>query len=110
MNDPVKIALQNFFQENQVEPRRVFHGRGQFFPGYGHLCIDWYPPALFISAYQQVVNLPEIQGWVKDFDQYNQIVVVMLQQRHMLHKECADRNFSRQKSHKNSGRRKRTKI
>ena len=79
MNDPVKIALQNFFQENQVEPRRVFHGRGQFFPGYGHLCIDWYPPALFISAYQQVVNLPEIQGWVKDSDQYNQIAVVMLQ-------------------------------
>jgi len=83
VNDPVKIALQNFFQENQVEPRRVFHGRGQFFPGYGHLCIDWYPPALFISAYQQVVNLPEIQGWVKDSDQYNQIAVVMLQKRYI---------------------------
>jgi 23S rRNA (cytosine1962-C5)-methyltransferase len=83
VNDPVKIALQNFFQEHQTEPRRVFHGRGQLFPGYGHLCIDWYPPTLFISAHQPIVHLPEIQGWAKDSDQHNQIEMVMLQKRYI---------------------------
>ncbi|MGB0734047.1 MAG: class I SAM-dependent methyltransferase, partial [Pontibacterium sp.] len=33
------------------EMRRLFHGRGGCFEGYGHLAIDWYPPVAVIRAY-----------------------------------------------------------
>ncbi len=36
------------------QARRLFHGRGHAYPGYEHLSIDWYPPLVLITLYQEV--------------------------------------------------------
>jgi len=38
------------------EARRLFHGRGQVFPGLEHLTLDWYPPLLLITSYRPVAD------------------------------------------------------
>ena len=40
-----------------MELKRVFHGRGQIFSEYSHICLDWYPPVVFISAYEVAENI-----------------------------------------------------
>ncbi len=34
------------------EAQRLFHGRGQAYPGYAHITIDWLPPVVLITLYQ----------------------------------------------------------
>ena len=41
------------------EPSRLFHGRGATIPGYEFLTIDWYPPLVFITLYEN-----RDQDWV----------------------------------------------
>ena len=82
MIDPLQSVITAFFQVNQVEPKRVFHGRGQIFPEYSHICLDWYPPVVFISAYEVVENISEILSWLQSLDEFNQIETIMLQKRY----------------------------
>jgi len=34
--------------------KRLFHGRGKTFPGHEHLCIDFFPPSILITAYSEL--------------------------------------------------------
>lgn len=37
---------------NQAE--RLFHGRGHAYPGFEHICIDWFSPVILITAYKAI--------------------------------------------------------
>lgn len=43
------------------ESRRLFHGRGHFFPGYEDIFIDWFEPCVLVSLYAE----REV-GWLTD--------------------------------------------
>ena len=42
--------------------RRIFHGRGGCYPGYEHLTLDWYPPVLLFTSFQNITD-DELQNW-----------------------------------------------
>ena len=60
MEDALYSAIKMFFSKVQPEPKRVFHGRGQLFPEYSHVPMDWYPPVVFLSAYDSIENRVEV--------------------------------------------------
>jgi 23S rRNA (cytosine1962-C5)-methyltransferase len=37
--------------EEQVNSKRLFHGRGQCYPGLEHIAIDWFAPALVVTLF-----------------------------------------------------------
>ncbi len=39
--------------DNAEQARRLFHGRGQGYPGWEHLSIDWLPPVVLITLYKE---------------------------------------------------------
>ena len=41
------------FDFRQGESLRVFHGRGQCYPGLGYINIDWFAPVLLVTLYRQ---------------------------------------------------------
>jgi len=43
----------NFVHGQPGEAKRLFHGRGQCFFGFEHLCIDYYPPAVHCIWYEE---------------------------------------------------------
>lgn len=42
--------------------RRIFHGRGGLYPGYEHLTLDWYPPVLLLTSFQNITD-DELNNW-----------------------------------------------
>lgn len=38
------------------DARRIFHGRGGFFPGYEHITLDWMPPVLLLTIFDYKRN------------------------------------------------------
>ncbi|OOZ38889.1 methyltransferase [Solemya pervernicosa gill symbiont] len=38
---------------NDLQAQRLFHGRGHAYPGYGHINVDWLPPAVLITLYRE---------------------------------------------------------
>lgn len=75
--------IREFLARPQPEARRVFHGRGQCYPGLEHVCVDWYAPVLLISAYATLDNEAELVQAILDADQYSQVASVLLQNRYM---------------------------
>ena len=51
---PILDQTTKFFAEVNLEPRRVFHGRGHMYPGLEHINLDWYPPVLLVSGYSEI--------------------------------------------------------
>lgn len=45
--------ITQIFAEDRGQARRVFHGRGQTFPGLEFVTLDWYPPLLFLMLYRE---------------------------------------------------------
>ena len=82
MEDPLHSAIEKFFSKIRPEPKRIFHGRGQLFPEYSHVCMDWYPPVVFVSAYDPIENRVEVLSWLRRVDKLSQIKTVMLQKRY----------------------------
>ena len=82
MEDALYSAIKKFFSKIRQEPKRVFHGRGQLFPEYSHVCMDWYPPVVFVSAYDPIENRVEVLSWLRGVDKLSQIKTVMLQKRY----------------------------
>jgi 23S rRNA (cytosine1962-C5)-methyltransferase len=39
---------------SENELRRIFHGRGHCFPSLEHINLDFYPPFLFLTSYQEI--------------------------------------------------------
>ena len=82
MDDPLHNAIEKFFSKIRLEPKRIFHGRGQLFPEYSHVCMDWYPPVVFVSAYDPIENRVDVLSWLRGVDKLSQIKTVMLQKRY----------------------------
>ena len=82
MEDPLHSAIEKFFSKIRPEPKRIFHGRGQRFPECSHVCMDWYPPVVFVSAYDPIENRVEVLSWLRRVDKLSQIKTVMLQKRY----------------------------
>lgn len=76
-------ASKKFFASVQPEARRVFHGRGQRYPGFEHLCLDWYSPVLLLSLYEETVELNELVESVLACDSHQQIEAVVVQRRYL---------------------------
>ena len=81
--EPAQQALSAFFDGDVTDTRRVFHGRGHFFDGAEHLCIDWYPPVLLITAYKPMLaeDLDALLVVISSLPQQDLIRCVMLQER-----------------------------
>ena len=75
--------LRQFFSQLQPEARRVFHGRGQCYPGLEHLCIDWFAPLVLISVYAEIENEQELLDLVLAADSHHQVRSVLLQNRYI---------------------------
>ncbi len=48
--NPVLSKIQDL---DSVECRRLFHGRGKCYIGFEGICVDWYPPFLLITLYEE---------------------------------------------------------
>jgi 23S rRNA (cytosine1962-C5)-methyltransferase len=73
--------LSSFLSVPAVEARRVFHGRGQRYPGLEHLNVDWFPPVLLLSAYLPLSEIDDLVGRILATDRHGQIRSLVLQQR-----------------------------
>lgn len=79
---PLLEAAECFFAQSQAEARRIFHGRGQLYPGLEHICLDWYPPLVLVSAYDVSADSLLPVDSLLAADQMQQIQSVVLQRRY----------------------------
>lgn len=81
--NPLSEKLIHFFSATQPEARRIFHGRGHCYPGFEHLCIDWFNPVVLVSAWQPVADPYEIRELILAADKNNQIETIVFQHRYI---------------------------
>lgn len=74
-------ALTGFFASPQPQARRVFHGRGQCYPGLEHLAVDWYAPIVLISTWDRVSDPASLCAAVLAADRQRQVGTILLQHR-----------------------------
>ena len=79
---PIKSALESVFSAEQGDTRRLFHGRGHMHDGLEHINIDWYPPVLLVTAYEEIQSLDDLQAIISESDANNQIGSIILQKRY----------------------------
>jgi len=79
--DPIEKSAAAFFASNQSDARRIFHGRGQRFPGLEHICIDWFRPLILITAYAEIDDIEELTQMLLLADGLKQIRTIVLQNR-----------------------------
>lgn len=71
----------NLPDSNQA--KRLFHGRGHAYPGFEHICIDWFSPVILITAYKPIDEQLLAQV-VKYFSSADSLVKsIQLQQRYL---------------------------
>ena len=70
-----------FLYSPQAEPRRVFHGRGHMFNGLEHINLDWYPPVLLLTGYDEISDLPQLVDEIQALDKIGQVRSIIHQQR-----------------------------
>ncbi len=78
----LRSSLENFLAEPRPEARRIFHGRGQCYPGLEYLCIDWYPPVVLISLYKDKEPAVDLQELLLTSDVHGQVGSVVVQRRY----------------------------
>ncbi|MEX0964896.1 MAG: class I SAM-dependent methyltransferase [Pseudohongiellaceae bacterium] len=78
----IEQAVNTFFSVEQLDARRVFHGRGQLYPDLEHVCIDWLPPLLLVSAYAEIEEVSALNEILLRADAHKQIVSIALQKRY----------------------------
>jgi 23S rRNA (cytosine1962-C5)-methyltransferase len=78
---PIESALDSVFAAEYPEARRLFHGRGHMHDGLEHINIDWYPPVLLITAYEEIQSLQELKEIITAADRCQQIKSIVLQKR-----------------------------
>lgn len=82
MSSEIQQHLDGFFSEQQSDARRIFHGRGQFFPGWEHVVIDWFEPLVLITAYKEIDDAQALSSLIKASDKLKQIGSIVLQMRY----------------------------
>lgn len=56
-------SISNAIRLNSDECHRVFHGRGQCFPGLTFLTVDWFPSLVWVCVFAE----PDEEGWLDSF-------------------------------------------
>lgn len=79
---PLNEAIESFFAQPQAEARRIFHGRGQLYPGLEHICLDWYAPLVLVSAFDAVADPGLLVAKLLAADKNQQIQSIVLQRRY----------------------------
>lgn len=57
-----KIQEKDIGLEPKLDSYRVFHGRGQLFPGLEFICVDYFQPVLLLTCFSEPPDL-----WLEDF-------------------------------------------
>jgi 23S rRNA (cytosine1962-C5)-methyltransferase len=57
---PLIQSIQDFQASNTSEAYRVFHGRGGSFSGCEHITLDWFPPVLLLTSYNQELSKQDL--------------------------------------------------
>ena len=83
ISNPLYEKLTGFFAEPQPVARRIFHGRGKCYPGFEHLCIDWFNPVILISAWQSVDDIQGLKDLVLAADSKKQVSAIVFQHRYI---------------------------
>jgi 23S rRNA (cytosine1962-C5)-methyltransferase len=81
MYHAVEQTCATFFSKPRAEARRIFHGRGQLHPGLEHLSIDWFPPVVLITSYEDIDDSKPLVEAVQAGDTQEQIQSILLQYR-----------------------------
>ena len=81
MYSPVSALLQENFSNENLETKRIFHGRGHLYEGLEHINVDWYPPVLLVTGYKEIKSLELIVEAAKLHDVHDQIKSIVAQQR-----------------------------
>lgn len=79
----IKSSLDSWLRNPAPEARRFFHGRGHLHEGLEHINIDWYPPLLLISAYNEIESVDELKTIIGEADVLSQVGTVILQKRYV---------------------------
>lgn len=81
---PLLSQYGTVFEGPAPEARRVFHGRGQCYPGLEHLSVDWYPPVLLLTFHRETTHLDHLLEQLLAADVLQQVksIVVQSRQRH----------------------------
>jgi len=72
----------DFFAEERPDAQRLFHGRGQLYPGLEHVCIDWFMPVVLLTAYQEIADSNGLRELFMAADKLGQIDTIILQKRY----------------------------
>ncbi|MEZ5489648.1 MAG: class I SAM-dependent methyltransferase [Gammaproteobacteria bacterium] len=78
---PLLDNLGRLLSQPAPEPLRVFHGRGHRYPGLEHVTLDWYPPVLLLTFYQEPVHSAQLLEKILAADVHKQVKSVVLQRR-----------------------------
>ena len=81
-SNPFLDKLSSFLTTVQPESRRVFHGRGHCYPGFEHICVDWFSPVMLISIWQPIDDAEQISAHIRSADIHNQVQAIVLQHRY----------------------------
>lgn len=79
--DAIKKSAVAFYASDQPDARRIFHGRGQLFPGLEHISIDWFRPLVLITAYAVIEDIDGLTDVLLRADEAKQIQTIVLQNR-----------------------------
>ncbi|MBT5509752.1 MAG: methyltransferase [Gammaproteobacteria bacterium] len=80
--DPeLKKIITNFLSEEQTDVRRIFHGRGQRYPGLEHVCVDWFSPSVLITLFNDYDQLEELASHINAVDIHQQVGSIVVQKR-----------------------------
>lgn len=77
------IKITDFFSEERRDARRIFHGRGQLFPGFEQLSIDWFNPIVLISLFDDSTQHDELLTAIEAADSHKQVKSVVVQRRYL---------------------------
>lgn len=79
--EAIAKSAADFFASDQPDARRIFHGRGQLFPGLEHVCIDWFRPLILLTAYAEIDDVAGLTEALLHADVRHQIRTIVLQNR-----------------------------
>tara|TARA_B110000858_G_scaffold115070_1_gene131517 strand:- start:34467 stop:35399 length:933 start_codon:yes stop_codon:yes gene_type:complete len=77
----IQKTAADFYASEQLDARRIFHGRGHLYPGLEHICIDWFRPLVLITAYAEIEDVEALQDMLLKADSLKQIHSIVLQNR-----------------------------
>lgn len=77
----IENSAEAFFATERLDARRIFHGRGQLFPGLEHIAIDWFRPLILLTAYAEIDDVAALTQALLQADKLKQIHTIVLQRR-----------------------------